>query len=404
MSDEPFDDSQPQVTLYTDGNGNWLKRLWGVQCPMTILFRERCQGVIGHQGDHWRFQSDGSYHYRPHESNPRGEQIGCGTTPPGHAEYRTPLEMSRYHYLKHYEDTQITDSVEISRLERGEFTANERVVRPCGDEEVEELRKHGRLEPGERRDRRQRASALKYRLTDFSAMSTTNVIAERFDGDVERFSKLETGQSATIDAPLAMQLITEAAVRLTPNIQRVLDIGCGAGNNTLKLRQVYGKPFASDLLDLSGPMLERAKQRATESGIDEVTTWQADFRNADLPKESYDVILAAAVLHHLRDDKDWQAAFEKIHSLLRPGGSVWITDLVGQETIPIHDLMWSRYGEYLEGLGGTEYRQKVFDYIAQEDSPRPVTYQLDLFRRVGFAHVELLHKNSCFAAFGAWKE
>ena len=33
-----------------------------------------------------------------------------------------------------------------------------------------------------------------------------------------------------------------------------------------------------------------------------------------------------------------------------------------------------------------------------------VTYQLDLLHRVGFAHIELLHKNSCFAAFGAWKE
>ena len=66
--------------------------------------------------------------------------------------------------------------------------------------------------------------------------------------------------------------------------------------------------------------------------------------------------------------------------------------------------MWSRYGNYLESLGGTEYREKVFDYIAREDSPRPITYQLELLRRVGFAHVELLHKNSCFAAFGAWKE
>jgi tRNA (cmo5U34)-methyltransferase len=184
----------------------------------------------------------------------------------------------------------------------------------------------------------------------------------------------------------------------------VLDIGCGAGNNTLKLREVYGEPFASDLLDLSRPMLDRAKERAGRAGIETVALWQSDFREADLPTESYDVILAAAVLHHLRDDEDWQAAFEKIWSLLKPGGSVWITDLVVQETVPIHELMWSRYGDYLEALGGGEYRQKVFDYIDREDSPRSVTYQLDLLRRIGFDHIELLHKNSCFAAFGAWKE
>ena len=30
-------------------------------------------------------------------------------------------------------------------------------------------------------------------------------------------------------------------------------------------------------------------------------------------------------------------------------------------------------------------------------------FQLDLLRTVGFAQVEVLHKNSCFAAFGAIK-
>ena len=155
---------------------------------------------------------------------------------------------------------------------------------------------------------------------------------------MERFSNLETGQSATIDAPLAMQLITEAAVRLTPHIDRVLEIGCGAGNNTLKLKEVYGKPFDCDLLELSRPMLDRAKERVIQAGIKTVELWQDDFRNAELPHESYDVIMAAAVLHHLRDDEDWQAAFEKILSLLKPGGSVWITDLVVQETVPMENF------------------------------------------------------------------
>ncbi len=66
-------------------------------------------------------------------------------------------------------------------------------------------------------------------------------------------------------------------------------------------------------------------------------------------------------------------------------------------------IMWERYAEYLRSVGGKEYQEKVFDYIDKEDSPRSVTYQLDLLRRVGFDYIELLHKNSCFAAFGAVK-
>ena len=65
--------------------------------------------------------------------------------------------------------------------------------------------------------------------------------------------------------------------------------------------------------------------------------------------------------------------------------------------------MWKRYGDYLCSIGGEGYRDKVFAYIDKEDSPRPVTFQLDLLRKVGFNRVELLHKNSCFAAFGAIK-
>lgn len=134
-----------------------------------------------------------------------------------------------------------------------------------------------------------------------------------------------------------------------------------------------------------------------------IRLWENDFRDATLPDGAFDVILAAAVLHHLRDDADWLAAFEKIHRLLAPGGSVWITDLVSHETEGVHAMMWSRYGEYLKNVGGEDYRDKVSAYIDKEDSPRSVTYQLDLLRRVGFDQVELLHKNSCFAAFGAIK-
>lgn len=197
--------------------------------------------------------------------------------------------------------------------------------------------------------------------TPLSKKSSINEIKARFDADVERFSNLETGQTATIDAPLAMELITEAAIAATPEINRVLDIGCGAGNNTLRLAKSYGKSFACDLCDLSRPMLERARQRVLEATSGEVRLLEGDFR------------------------------------------SLTLEDLVTQESPEILAMMWKRYGAYLEFLGGIDYQQRVFDYIDKEDSPRPLTFQLDLLRRVGFTSVEVLHKNSCFAAFGGIK-
>jgi tRNA (cmo5U34)-methyltransferase len=69
----------------------------------------------------------------------------------------------------------------------------------------------------------------------------------------------------------------------------------------------------------------------------------------------------------------------------------------------VQAMMWERYGDYLVQLKGGDYREKVFAYIEQEDSPRPLLFQLDLLRDVGFQEIEVLHKNSCFAAFGAIK-
>lgn len=233
--------------------------------------------------------------------------------------------------------------------------------------------------------------------------STNEDIRKRFDNDVERFSNLDTGQAATIDAPLAMELIAQAAISATPVIRRCLDIGCGAGNNTIKLLREYSGDFDCDLCDLSEPMLIRAEVRIAPDTSGTIRKYHGDVRELPLPENEYDVVLAAAVLHHLREEEDWESTFRKIYALLRPGGSFWITDLVTHENEKVHALMWQRYADYLINLGGKEYQKEVFAYIDKEDSPRPLTYQIELMKRIGFEKTEILHKNSCFAAFGAIK-
>src|SRR5258705_2152578 len=94
---------------------------------------------------------------------------------------------------------------------------------------------------------------------NYPMKSTTQEIRARFDKDVERFSNLETGQSATIDAPLSMDLIAQAAARSTPQAAAMLDIGCGAGNLSLKLRALLPN-LEITLIDLSLPMLARAQE------------------------------------------------------------------------------------------------------------------------------------------------
>jgi len=238
--------------------------------------------------------------------------------------------------------------------------------------------------------------------------STVEEIRARFDADVERFSNLETGQVAAMDSPLHMSLVAEAAAGVSPHARAVLDIGCGAGNYTLKLleeleAQHGTKPrdVGVTLLDLSAPMLERAEQRLRAAGVEQITLLQCDVREAELGHMHHDIVLAAQCLHHLRAESEWAWVFRKVYRGLRLGGGFWIADSVAHENPAVWAMMRRRWAQYLESLNGPDYRAHVMDYVDQEDSPRSVEFQTQLMRRMGFAAVDVLHSNCRFACFGA---
>lgn len=239
-------------------------------------------------------------------------------------------------------------------------------------------------------------------MTALSQKSTTGEIRRRFDGEVERFSCLETGQQATVDAPLVLDLVAKtAATHLRPG-GRILDVGCGAGNFTLRVMKETG-PLHCHLADLSGAMIERARARVGEAGAAGVKAWQCDLRNLEFPDDSFDAILAGAVLHHLREESDWERVFRLLRRWLNPGGRLYVADLVFFDAPAVQDIMWNRYGTYLETLGGGEYREKVFAYIDREDSPRSLFFQTGMLQKVGFSSWDVLHRNSVFACYYAEK-
>ncbi|HEU0122386.1 MAG TPA: class I SAM-dependent methyltransferase [Bryobacteraceae bacterium] len=230
--------------------------------------------------------------------------------------------------------------------------------------------------------------------------ATPAEIRHRFDNDVERFSNLETGQMSTQDAALVLESIAACARRTTPDAKRLLDLGCGAGNFSLKLSQSF--VFESvTLVDLSPNMLRRAVERLTPLGAS-VQSIQTDIRELQLEPQSQDLIVAAAVLHHLRTEQEWKAVFENLFQSLRPGGSLWIWDLIAHDIPGVQTEMWAQYGAYLTGLKGEEYRDNVFNYIDYEDSPRSVAFQLRCLEAAGFV-ADVVHKNGAFAALAAYR-
>lgn len=229
--------------------------------------------------------------------------------------------------------------------------------------------------------------------------ATIDEIRARFDRDVERFSNLETGQTAMMDSRLLLDAVADAAEATVPHAKSLLDIGCGAGNFTLILLERIPTIEHITLNDLSRPMLDRAQQRIPKP----TTAMQGNILDIDLEAAKYDLIVAAGVLHHMRTDAEWERVFRNICRGLRSGGAFWISDMVRHENPKLQTKMWERYGEYLTSLKDADYRDHVFSYIAHEDTPHTINFQLDLLRRNGLTECDVVHKRNCFAVFGGVK-
>ena len=229
--------------------------------------------------------------------------------------------------------------------------------------------------------------------------STVEEIRHRFDNDVERFSVLQTGQSSTVDAPLTLEIISAGATAHHPGATAILDVGCGAGNYTLKLLEKLPHVATIGLIDLSQPMLDRAVERISAVSTATITTHQSDMRELELGENKFDIITAAATLHHLRTDEEWELMFTKFYTALKPGGSFWVSDLFTHNIPAVQEILWGKYGEYLADLKDEAYRDHVFDYVGKEDTPTPMSYQLRLLDKVGFSQAEILHKNTVFGAY-----
>ncbi|WP_046776980.1 class I SAM-dependent methyltransferase [Streptomyces yangpuensis] len=108
-------------------------------------------------------------------------------------------------------------------------------------------------------------------------------------------------------------LLDAAAVSVT---DAVLDVGCGAGRTTrlAARRAARGRALG---LDLSGPMLGRARESAAREGVANVSFVQGDAQVHPLDAGAFDAVISRYGMTFFTDPV---AAFANLHRALRPGG------------------------------------------------------------------------------------
>jgi SAM-dependent methyltransferase len=108
---------------------------------------------------------------------------------------------------------------------------------------------------------------------------------------------------------------------------RVLDIGCGTGQTTREAARAAGSGVALGV-DLSAQMIDLARHRAAEQGIDNALFEQADAQNHPFSPGSFDIAISRMGTMFFGDPG---AAFANIGRAVRPGGRLAVVVWQGPE-------------------------------------------------------------------------
>jgi SAM-dependent methyltransferase len=117
--------------------------------------------------------------------------------------------------------------------------------------------------------------------------------------------------------------------RLAPG-ERVLDLGSGAGTDSLIAAQMVGEEGYVTGIDMTREMLAKARAAAAEMGAANVEFVEAEAERLPFSDASFDVVISNGVID-LVPDKD--AVFSELHRVLAPGGRIQVADVTIQNPV-----------------------------------------------------------------------
>jgi arsenite methyltransferase len=107
--------------------------------------------------------------------------------------------------------------------------------------------------------------------------------------------------------------------------EAVLDIGCGAGVDTLIAATMAGSKGRAAGIDFTPEMLDRARKNLSQTSLHNVTFQEASAENLPFPDLTFDAVISNGVFNLIPDKLK---ALKEIFRVLKPLGRYMIADQV----------------------------------------------------------------------------
>lgn len=157
--------------------------------------------------------------------------------------------------------------------------------------------------------------------------------------------------------------------------QWVLDLGCGAGRETLEVAKRVGQNGMAIGLDITSKMLTVAQASAREADIQNTRFVVGAIEKLPFADNSFDVVISNCVINHALDKSQ---VYREIFRVLKNGGKFVVSDAVSKEPLPDH--IKNDPAQWAACFGGALTEQEYLGSIAEG----------------GFSNTDILNKREYF--------
>ena len=153
--------------------------------------------------------------------------------------------------------------------------------------------------------------------------------------------------------------------------EKVLDLGCGRGRETIAAAKLVGPDGVAVGLDITPAMIDQATRLAESTGTTNTEFVFGDIEKLPFSNDMFHAAMSNCVINHARDK---QQVYREIYRVLMPGGRFVISDAVTKKPLP--ESVKNDPQAWAECYGGAVTKDEYLDSI----------------RLAGFTKLDILHQ------------